>query len=667
MNVTELARKLKITPNKLKEIMPLIGFDIGFKAIKVDPKMAQAILEKMSDPAMREKYLSDSVVEIKKETSREKGGSDTEQFRQVEIPERIVVKELARRMNVAPANLILELMKSGVMAPLNQYIDFETASIIAEDMGYAVVKTEEEMEKEKEIDSKSMLGIKEETASERPPIIVVMGHVDHGKTKLLDAIRQTNIMEGEAGGITQHIGAYQVEKDGRLLTFIDTPGHEAFSAMRSRGAKVADIAILLVAADDGVQPQTIEALAHIRKAELPFIVAINKIDKPGANVDKVKTDLANIGLTPEDWGGKTICVEVSAKEKINIPLLLENLFLTADLNKDTIVANVDAPAAGTIVETHIDKGEGPVATVLIQNGVLRRNDLVRIGEVPGKIRLMKNWKGELVDEAVPSMPVKILGLKAVPGVGDILQVMGNQKEMRRLTKTRVKEFSKATTVGLGTAEKNKEDEDDEQKPRVRIILKSDVLGSVEAIIESLDKVHKRGVGVEIIKQGLGNITEKDIEQAGGLSAVVLGFNVKITPEAKRLAVDKKVEAEVFGVIYDLLDFIEKKVVELAGVEIIEKEIGRLRVLAIFRTEKKEQIIGGRVESGKAIGGARAKVERKGEIIGQVEVRGVESGRTKVKEVAEGQECGLCIEGKLSVEKNDQLKIFVVEEEKKHEG
>jgi translation initiation factor IF-2 len=235
-----------------------------------------------------------------------------------------------------------------------------------------------------------LIGVEAATATERPPIIVVMGHVDHGKTKLLDAIRHTSIVEGEAGGITQHIGAYQVEKDGRLLTFIDTPGHEAFSAMRSRGAKVADIAILLVAADDGVQPQTIEALAHIRKAELPFIVAINKIDKPGANIDKVKTDLANIGLTPEDWGGKTICVEVSAKEKINIPLLLENLFLIADLNKDKIVANAEAPAAGTIIETHIDKGEGPVATVLIQNGTLRRNALVKIGNVPGKIRMMKN-------------------------------------------------------------------------------------------------------------------------------------------------------------------------------------------------------------------------------------------------------------------------------------
>ncbi|HOZ36222.1 MAG TPA: translation initiation factor IF-2 [bacterium] len=665
MNVTELARKLRITPNKLKEIMPLIGFDIGSRAIKVDPKMAQAILEKLSDPAVREKYLNDTAAETKKESSQEKREGVPGQSHQVEIPERIIVKELARRMNVSPANLILELMKNGVMAPLNQYIDFETASIIAEDMGYVVIKTEEETEREAETDLKSILGIKQETAGERPPIIVVMGHVDHGKTKLLDAIRQTNIMEGEAGGITQHIGAYQVEKDGRILTFIDTPGHEAFSAMRSRGAKVADIAILLVAADDGVQPQTIEALAHIRKAELPFIVAINKIDKPGANVDKVKTDLANIGLTPEEWGGKTICVEVSAKEKINIPLLLENLFLIADLNKDKIVANIDAPAAGTIIETHIDKGEGPVATVLIQNGVLRRNDLVKIGKVPGKIRLMRSWKGELVEEAKPSMPVKILGMKAVPGVGDILQAIDDQREMRRLVKTKVKDFSKATKVGFDMSADNKESEEEQQKPRIKIILKSDVLGSVEAILESLDKIEKRDVGVEIIKQGLGNITEKDIEQAFGLSAVVLGFNVKITPEAKRLAADKNVETEVFRVIYDLLDFIEKKVVELAGVEIVEKEIGRLRILVIFRTEKKEQIVGGRVESGKAVGGVKGRVERRGEIVGEVEIKEVEAGRTKVKEVAEGQECGMRVAGRLILEKNDQVRIFIAEE-KKHE-
>ncbi|NMC51915.1 translation initiation factor IF-2 [Candidatus Kuenenbacteria bacterium] len=663
MNVTELARKLKITPNKLKEIMPQLGFDIGARAIKVDPKMAQAIIEKMSDPAVREKYLNEGEPMTKRETAQEEKKQEGE-VGIIKVPEKIVVKELARRMNIPVANLILELMKNGVMAPLNQYIDFETASIIAEDMGFGVEKSEEsDLEIDNEAEQRKLLAIDQDSASPRPPIVVVMGHVDHGKTKLLDAIRNTNIMEGEAGGITQHIGAYQVERGGRLLTFIDTPGHEAFSAMRSRGAKVADIAILLVAADDGVQPQTIEALAHIRKAELPFIVAINKIDKPGANIEKVKGDLANIGLAPEDWGGKTICVEISAKENINISLLLENLFLVADLNKEKIVANISVAAAGTIIESHIDKGEGPVATVLIQNGTLMGGDLVKIGNVVGKIRIMKNWKGEQIEKATPSMPVRILGLKAIPRVGDILQVVENQKELKKLSKIKISEPQRVVSNTFNSRDKNNEEEN--EKPKVNIILKSDVLGSVEAIIESLLKIEKGGVSVAVIKQGLGNITEKDIEQAAALGAEVLGFNVKITPEAKKMSTDKGVEAVVSGVIYDLLDFVEKKVIDLAGVEIIEKVVGRLKVVAIFRTEKREQIIGGKVESGRAVPEIQARVFRKNQLVGEIKIKEVEAGRTKVKEVLEGEECGMRIESKIEIEKNDVLELFTREEKKRY--
>jgi translation initiation factor IF-2 len=431
MNVTELARKIGITPSKLREIMPQLGFDIGARAIKVDPKMAAAILEKLSDPLVRKKYLEEVASSEPRKLVKDKDEEKEVPEKLVRIPEKITVKELARRMGIPATNLMLELMKNGVMASLNQNIDFETASIIAEDLGMKTEKSSEQGLVEN-IDYKKLLNIDYKTAQPRPPIVVVMGHVDHGKTKLLDVIRQTNIMEGEAGGITQHIGAYQVEKNGRLLTFLDTPGHEAFSAMRSRGAQVADIAILLVAADDGVQPQTIEAVAHIRQAEMPFIVAINKIDKADANVDKVKSDLANIGLTPEDWGGKTICVEISAKKNINIPELLEALFLVADIYQDKIVANIDVPAVGAIIESHIDKGEGPVATVLVHNGILKKGDLVQIGDLSGKIRMMKNWKGEIVDETTPSMPARILGLKGVPAVGEILKVIRDRKELRKL-------------------------------------------------------------------------------------------------------------------------------------------------------------------------------------------------------------------------------------------
>lgn len=659
MNVTELARRLRITPNKLREVMPQLGFDIGIRAIKVDPKMAQAILEKLSDAKVRREYLEDNIAAqtIKK---AEEEGDEKVKTKVIQVPARIAVKELAKRMGIPVTNLMMELMKNGVMASLNQDIDFETASIIVEDMGYKPEKSEEVSGMAEEVDYKKIFSIDKKTAKSRPPVVVVMGHVDHGKTKLLDAIRQTNIVDGEAGGITQHIGAYQVEKDGRLLTFIDTPGHEAFSAMRSRGAQVADIAILLVAADDGVQPQTIEAAAHIRQAGLPFIVAINKIDKAEANIDKVKNDLAKIDLTPEDWGGKTICVEISAKKQINIPELLETLFLVVDIDKDKIVANEEAPAVGTIIESHIDKGEGPVATVLVQNGILNQGDMVKIGRVSNKVRMMKDWQGKTVKKAPSSMPVRLSGLKNVPLVGEILEVVRDKKELRQLD--RGKKAKGAARVSQAAPQvESKEDEEDNKKPAVKLILKTDMLGSAEAIVESLEKIEQSKVDVCIVKQGLGNITEADVEQAQGLGAHLVGFNVKLMPEANKLAVSKGIEVKTFNIIYDLLGFIEEEVKKITGVEKVIKKIGKLKILKVFRTGKGWQVVGGDVLSGKAMANVNLMVIRGDEVLGEMKISEIESGKQKVSEVAEGQQAGVRVEGELTVEEGDILEMFREEE------
>ncbi len=656
MNVTELARKLKINPAKLREIMPQLGFDIGEKAIKVDTKMAQAILEKLSNPKIRKEYLNEDVVsdfkKIKKASEEEKSDNVV-----LEIPERIAVKELAKRMNMPVTNLILELMKNGVMASLNQEIDFETALIIAEDLGFQAKKSDEEINGIKDIDYEKELEIDKTKAVIRPPVVVVMGHVDHGKTKLLDAIRKTNIVDEESGGITQHIGAYQVEKDGRWLTFIDTPGHEAFSAMRSRGAKVADVAILIVAADDGVQPQTIEAIAHIKQAKLPFIVAINKIDKEDANIDKVKGDLAKIDLVPEDWGGKTICVPISAKQNLHIDKLLETLFLVVDMEQENIIANPEQSAIGTIIESHIDKGEGPIAAVLIQNGSLKINDLVKIGNCTGKIRAMKSWKGEAVKVATPSMPVKILGLNSAPQVGEILKVVADKKEFRKLGKiSKVSHFhNKINSV------KHDKEENEEEKLQIKIILKTDVLGTTEAIDESLDKINQDKVVISIVKQAMGNITEKDIENAKGLGAYLIGFKVKMTGEAKKIASIKGVEVKMFDVIYDLIDFIKEEMKKIAGVEKIAKKIGKFKILKIFRNGKKWQIAGGEILDGKVILNTKANILRNDEEIGEVDITEVESGKVQVKEVVAGQQAGIKVEGDTEVEEGDILEVYIIEE------
>lgn len=658
MNITELARKLKITTQELKDILPQLGFDIGQRAIKIDDRVAEKIIENWS---IYKKEIEKKKIAPKEEAALEGGVEGGERAISsqvtVQLPPIVTVRDFADRLNLPVTNVIKELMKNGILASLNERIDYETAAIIADDLGFSVEKIEEEVKEEDFVGDKIKEIIDKEDKTKlkpRPPVVVVMGHVDHGKTKLLDAIRKTHVMESEAGGITQHIGAYQATYKDRLITFIDTPGHEAFTAMRSRGAKIADIAILVVAADDGVQPQTKEAIKIIEAAKIPFLVAINKIDKPEANQDKVKQELAALNLIPEDWGGKTICVPISAKQIIGIDNLLDMVLLLADMEKEKITANPDRSAVGTVIESHIDKGEGPVATVLVQTGTLHRNDNLIIDNVfYGRTRAMKDFRGNFVEQAVPGMPVKILGLKAAPQVGDILEVKSDLKECIRKIKPT---YAQRDQVVVKKAEEEKD-----QKKKLKIILKTDVLGSLEALLASFEKMDYPEVGIEIVSKGLGNITEAEVLQAEAVGAKIFGFNVLTGPNALELARDKNVEVKIFNIIYDLIDEVKKDLEGLLEMEVVQTDLGKIQVLAIFRTEPASMIVGGKVREGKIIFDPKVdqvfiKILRNKEEIGSGQLMQLQSAKSDVKEVTVGQECGLKIKGKTKIQVGDILEI-----------
>ncbi|NIW80866.1 MAG: translation initiation factor IF-2 [Calditrichae bacterium] len=652
MNVTELARQLKVPTKELLEKLPELGFHIGKKAIKIDPSQAEKIkvawAEYQRKLRAQAKLREREEAMAKKEEIIEEGGVIT-------LPSHITVRELAGKMKMPVTELIKILMQNGILASQNERLDFETASIVAEDIGYQVEReeikegqAEEELERVKErIESE-----KELKAVPRPPVIVVMGHVDHGKTKLLDAIRRTHVVEGEAGGITQHIGAYQAEKNGRNLTFVDTPGHEAFTVMRSRGAKVADIAILVVAVDDGVQPQTREAIDIIQAAKLPMVVALNKIDKPEANVEKAKRELAELNLAPEEWGGKTVMQEISAKKDINIDKLLDMVLLVADMDKEKITANPEGLAIGTIIESHVDKGEGPVATVLVQNGTLKISDYLGVrGANYGKVRALKNWVGEDVKEAPPGTPVKILGFKFAPAVGDILEVPEDFKELK--TK-KVKPDRKV--IEEMTAEK-KVSEDAEVEAQFNLVLRGDVLGSIEAILNTIEKVDVPGLAISVVAKGLGNITESDVLSAEATGAVVYGFNVKASAVVEELARDKGVEIKYYNIIYELFDDIEKRLNEIVKPEVTIEKLGKMKVAQIFIREPKYTIVGGAVTEGKVEGHTQVNVWRGEELIGDGEIDEIQIGKQKVTDVLKGQECGVKFIGKTKLEEGDVLEVY----------
>jgi translation initiation factor IF-2 len=656
MNVSELARRLRVTPKELLDKLPGLGFSIGHRAIKIDDVIADRIVRKWHENRRRERMRSSLLKTAKREER------DPSEFRPVKIPRIIIVRELAGLLDVPVTRLIQELMRNGILAAQNERLDFETAAIIAEEFGFKAEALEEKGAETSE-QAAAQDRLKEiaesesnETLRPRPPVVVVMGHVDHGKTKTLDAIRKTNVMESEAGGITQHIGAYQAEKKDRKVTFIDTPGHEAFTVMRSRGAKVADIAVLLVAADDGVQPQTKEAIDIIKAANIPFVVALNKMDKPEADPDRVLAQLSEYGVQAEAWGGSVPMVKISAKSGQGIDDLLEMILLVADMNAERIRANPDRRAIGTVIESHVDKGEGPVATVLVQSGTLKRNDFIGLGgALYGRVRAMREWTGNAVNEAPPGTPVKILGFKVAPAIGDIVEVPEDPKKLKERVKS-ARQVAEAF-VAKKQMPKEEEDEDAQKKEMLQIVLKADVLGSLEAILGMLEKIKDSRVGVEVIKKGLGNVTDTDVSAAANTSKIIYAFNVVPDPQIAEMSRDENVDIRKYKIIYELQDDVVAELNKLLKPEVSYMDIGSFEVVAIFRTEAGRMVIGGKVKEGKVVSGEKARVWRGEEPLGDVDVESVQIGRQSMKEAAQGTECGVAVKGKIKIQIGDRLDVF----------
>lgn len=575
------------------------------------------------------------------------------------IPESITVKDLAEVLGKKGADLVMALMKKGKMLNINATLDFETAAAIAEE--YNVIL---EVEEEKDI-METVFAEEEEDESklkERPPVVVVMGHVDHGKTSLLDAIRHSNVTKGEAGGITQHIGAYTVQIDGKPITFLDTPGHEAFTAMRMRGAQITDIAILVVAADDGVMPQTIEAINHAKAAGVEIIVAINKMDKPSANPDRVKQELVEYELVSEDWGGQTICVPVSAATKDGIDSLLEMIILVAEMKE--LKANPNKKARGAIIEAQLDKGRGPVATVLVQNGTLQVGDPIVAGSAYGKIRAMTDDKGRRVKKAGPSTPVEILGLSEVPSAGDSFYVAANDKQARQVAESIIaknrENLIKETPQKVSLDDLFSQIQSGNVK-ELNIVVKADVQGSVEAVRQSLERLSNEEVRVRIIHGGVGAITESDVMLASASNAIIIGFNVRPEPAAKAFADEEKVDVRLYRVIYNAIEDITAAMKGLLDPIFEEKVLGHAEVRQLFKASGVGTIAGSYVKDGKFVRNCQVRIIRDGIVVYEGDLESLKRFKDDVKEVAAGYECGLVFKKFNDVKEGDWIEAFAMVE------
>jgi len=573
----------------------------------------------------------------------------------IKISETITVGELAKRMGIKANDLIRALMKMGVLATINHVLDVDTATILATDFGYEIENVALDIDE-------ILVSIPDapETLTKRPPVVTIMGHVDHGKTSLLDAIRETNVIAGEAGGITQHIGAYDVTLNGRKITFLDTPGHEAFTAMRARGAKVTDIVILVVAADDGVMPQTREAVNHSKAAGVPIIVAVNKIDKPEAKPERVKQELMEFGLVSEEWGGDTIFVDVSAKKRINLPALLEMVLLQADVLE--LKANADKAARGTIVEAKLDKGRGPVATVLVQEGTLKGGDYFVAGVHSGRVRAMQNDRAEKVLSAGPSMPVEVIGFTGVPDAGDVFVAMGDEKqakEIANLRQQKVRETELAKHSKLSLEQLYEKIQMGEVKD-LNTIVKGDVQGSVEAVSESLRKLSTDTIRLNVIHASVGAITETDVNLATASNAIILGFNVRPEVKAQSLAEKEGVDVRLYNIIYDAVDDIKKAMEGLLEPTLREKFLGRAEVREVFSVPKHGNVAGSYVLDGKIIRNSQVRLLRDNVVVHEGKMASLRRFKEDVREVASGYECGISIENYNDIKTGDIIEAFEIE-------
>ncbi len=580
---------------------------------------------------------------------------------EITIPETISVKDFAAEIKKASGEVLKKLMGYGIMATLNNDIDFDTAFLIAEEFGIKAIKKETVTEEDILFDESED---KAEDLQPRPPVIVVMGHVDHGKTSLLDAIRSTNVIEGEAGGITQHIGASQVEVNGRMITFLDTPGHEAFTSMRARGAQVTDIAILVVAANDGVKPQTVEAINHAKAAGIPIIVAVNKIDLEGANVEKVKEELTKYELVPEEWGGDTIFVPISAKKKINIDNLLEMVLLVADMKE--LKANPSKQSKGVVIEAKLDKARGPVATMLVQRGTLDVGDTIVVGSVIGRIRTMSNYKGKKVKKAGPSTPVEVTGLTEVPTAGETFYEVDDEKTAKHLIERRKRqerEKSINATAKVSLNELFNQIEKGKLK-ELNIIVKADVQGSVEAVKQSLEKLSNDQVTVKVIHANVGGVTETDVTLAKVSNAIIIAFNVRPEALARDMADKEEVEIKQYSVIYHAIEDVEAAMKGMLDPEFEEKVIGNAEIRQTFKVSNVGTIAGCYVTNGKVSRNAGIRIIRDNVVIHDGKLISLKRFKDDVKEVATGYECGIQIENFNDIQEGDILEVYVMEEIKK---
>ncbi len=588
----------------------------------------------------------------------------SENIKTIVLPNSIIVRELAQLLETSPIQIIKVLMANGVMANINQQVDFDTAAIVASELGYeATVETyeEEEISEEGQIPMwrKMILDENPKELVNRPPVVTILGHVDHGKTTLLDAIRHTNVAGGEAGGITQHIASYQVEHNGQLVTFLDTPGHAAFTAMRSRGAQGADIVILVVAADDGVMPQTKEAIAHAKAARVPIIVALNKIDRPDANPEFAKKQLSENGLVPDDWDGDTMVVPVSAKQRTGIEDLLEAILLTAE--GMSIQANPNGEKIGTIIEAEIDKSKGVMATLLVQNGTVNAGDIVVAGSSYGRIRAMFDYKNKPIRKAGPSTPILIMGMNDVPQAGDVFKVVGSTKKaMSIVTERKIAEKDSRFSSPKATLEELFSRVQSGEEKELRLIIKADVQGSLEPIKNSLNDLASKEISINILHAETGNISENDVMLASASQAIIVGFNVTADSAAKRMAETEGVSIRMYKIIYRLIEDVEKALKGMLEPEYVEVILGKADVLAIFRIQKIGTIAGCRIMAGEFRRNAKARVVRNEEVVHEGEISSLKHEKDDVREVRTGFECGIGLKGFSEYEVGDTILCFTKE-------
>lgn len=651
MRVYELARILGVASKELLKELEGLGIQVKSHSSVIDEETAKAVADLLS-PAAKEEEIRE---EPKEQT--EPVEVPVEPVRQVVITDPIVVGELANRLGLVPNSLIRELMAEGMMCSINQFLRPDLATRIAERHGFKVevvpLYVEEKIEEGEDEDSP-------ESLLPRPPVVTIMGHVDHGKTKLLDALRQTDVAGGEVGGITQHIGAYKVRVDGGEVTFLDTPGHEAFTAMRARGAQVTDIVVLVVAADDGVMPQTVEAISHARAAKVPIVAAINKIDLATANPDRVKRQLGDLGLAPEEWGGKTLFVEISAKQKQNLDGLLETLLLEAEMLE--LKANPNRRASGTILEARLDKGRGAVATFLVQRGRLKKGDPFIAGLHYGKVRVLFDDHGHELKEAGPCTPVEVLGLSGIPEAGDTFVVVSSERRAKEISSRRqeIKRGAELPPSRVTLNDLYKEIREGKVK-ELNIIIKADVQGSVEVLRESLEKLGSEEVRVRVIHGGVGGITEGDVMLAAASNAIVIGFHVRPDSRARALAEGQGVDIRLYQIIYEATDDVKKALEGLLKPKLREHLLGLAEVKKSFKFPKVGTIAGCYVKEGKIILQARARLIRDGVVVYEGKIKSLKRFKNDASEVLAGLECGINLTDFNDIKTDDLIEVFSVEE------